>query len=401
MTDLDEIKNTILSRYPLFGSATANINFESKKEIKTVKTDGRTIYYDPEFLAGKNVDDQVYLIAHEICHVAFNHITRSIGKNPKLWSLATDAVVNAFLEKDGFSISKDAVTKEQLKDIGFYVSDIIGYSAEELYEGLFIKQEEFRNDPNSKKYDKNDNPNQSSEDENLTDDEISDGEKDEEGEEDNHSMWEDEVHREMQPDGTEETDEKNGAGNNTNSTIRKIDGYAESKPLIDWRLWLKEALCLDVDWSYENAVIEDGIVKPNLETYPLPETEILLDTSGSIHEDLLKNFLSECRKIIKTSRVKVGCFDTEFYGWNEVRELGDIEKIEYLGGGGTNFETAAGAFTKRVENKIVLTDGYARMPRKAVDAIWVVYGTDTINPPGGRVIHIPEEQAKRLYKKRS
>ena len=169
-----------------------------------------------------------------------------------------------------------------------------------------------------------------------------------------------------------------------------------SKLLIDWRYVLREAIQYDVDWSYKNAYVEDGVVNANLEEQPIPETEIVLDTSGSINEVLLKNFLRECKNILIQSRVKVGCFDTEFYGFHDIRTKEDIETMEFVGGGGTNFDVAVGAFTKRVENKIIFTDGKARMPNMKVDAIWVVFGNEKINPEGGKVIHIDKEALSKL-----
>ena len=147
----------------------------------------------------------------------------------------------------------------------------------------------------------------------------------------------------------------------------------------------------------ENAIIEDGVISANLEEQPMPETEIVLDTSGSINETLLKNFLRECKNILQHSRLKVGCFDTEFYGFHEIRTEEDIENMRFEGGGGTNFDVAVGAFSRRVENKIIFTDGDAYMPNKPLDAIWIVFGRIRINPKGGKVIQIDGEQLERLY----
>ena len=158
----------------------------------------------------------------------------------------------------------------------------------------------------------------------------------------------------------------------------------------------KEAIKYDVDWSYQNATIENGIVTPNLEEQLRPETEIVLDTSGSIDETLLRNFLRECKNILQTSKVKVGCFDTEFYGFTEIKSTSDIDNLPFHGGGGTNFDVAVNAFTKRVENKIIFTDGEAKMPSTPIDAIWIVFGEYKINPAGGKVIYMAAEQLKRL-----
>ena len=191
--------------------------------------------------------------------------------------------------------------------------------------------------------------------------------------------------------------QSHGYGSITNSERRNITDIGTSEPLIDWRRLLKEAVKYDVDWSYQNAGIEDGVVTAYLEEMPRPETEIVLDTSGSIDETLLRNFLRECKNILQTSKVKVGCFDTQFYGFTEIKDVSDIDNLEFYGGGGTNFDAAVNAFTRRVENKIIFTDGDADMPSTPIDAIWIVFGEAKINPVGGKVIYINDEQLDRLY----
>ena len=37
------------------------------------------------------------------------------------------------------------------------------------------------------------------------------------------------------------------------------------------------------------------------------------------------------------------------------------------------------------------------MPKKALDAIWLVFGDERIDPVGGKVIYISNEQLNRLY----
>ena len=54
------------------------------------------------------------------------------------------------------------------------------------------------------------------------------------------------------------------------------------------------------------------------------ETEIVLDTSGSIDDKLLRNFLRECKNILNFYKIKVGCFDTKFYGFTEIKNMKDI-----------------------------------------------------------------------------
>lgn len=505
--NVENIKRRMLIKYPFFGSAVASLKMRAAKGLGTIGTDGKSIYYDPKFLSEASEEKQTFLFAHEICHIAFNHILRSEGKDKELWNIATDAVINSFLEKDGMEIPEDGVSKKTLNERGFDVESILGYNAEQLYNVLLKQkeqqqqeqqeqqsgqdgssdnqeqnnenqeqnqsgnsgngenQQEQQEQENSQSQDQQNNGSSGSQDNQEQNEESKEqssgsgsGDSGEQSENDDsknqdvghdtHSFWDEAIKeknsgkssesknedqkqeqeksledklKEMQDKlselGEKEAFEKNeqtreeqlkelldalskeskGAGSTTNSEIRKTGSIGTSKPLIDWRLWLREAISMDVDWSYQNAELEDGVVRPNLETYPIPETEIILDTSGSIHETLLKNFLRECKNILQASRVKVGCFDTRFYGFNEIRTLDDIDNMDYVGGGGTDFNVAVNSFTKRVENKIIFTDGDASMPRTAINAIWIVFGGTKINPPGGRVIHIDDEQLGRLY----
>ena len=146
--------------------------------------------------------------------------------------------------------------------------------------------------------------------------------------------------------------------------------------------------------------MRDGYFKHRLEQIPIPETEILLDTSGSVSETLLKNFLRECKNILNNSRVKVGCFNTEFHGFTELKRPEDIDNMDFPIGGGTDFSAAVEAFSRRATNKIIFTDGYAPMPSKPVrNMIWVVFGDNKIKPKTGRVINITGDKLDKLSQK--
>ena len=444
--DINAIKRKMLVKYPFFGSVVANVAYKENKDIPTAGTDGETIYYNPDYLESLSIEEQTFVFAHEVCHIAFNHILRSEGKDPKLWNIATDGVINQFLKRDGLKMAKGGVD----------ISEAINYDAEQLYYKLLKekKQSQQQKDGQDNSQSGQGNQQQSQSQQQSGGGSGEDSQEEEKKQDvghDTHSMWEQAVkkHKEQQ----EKSDKKESlldkllgkdnkenselekkqkelenmgekdafkknledkkkqleelkeaiskqasqAGTSTNRDIRTVNDIGTAKPIVDWRYVLREAIKYDVDWSYKNATLEDGVVVANLEEQPMPETEIVLDTSGSINEILLKNFLRECKNILKHTKLKVGCFDTEFYGFHEIRTEEDIEKMRFEGGGGTNFNVAVGAFSRRVENKIIFTDGEASMPNMPLDAIWIVFGGERINPKGGRVIHITPEQLDRLY----
>lgn len=446
MFNLEEIKGKMLVKYPFFGSIISNVTFNETKGIDTAATNEEEIVYNEDFMNTLSINDQIFVLAHETMHIAFNHIKRGDNKNHEIWNIATDAVINAFLKKDGFDVKEDFV----------YYEDAINYNAEQYYEKLMKEQEDNKNNQNgqSGQEQNNSNGNDSmsnshanssheywykpfeekiqkdinkskeikeqningfnSQNENVSKEEQEEKKKQEELEKAKKEISEKEEKESFNENRKQKKDalkklrdeliKQSQAGNTTTSDIIGDLDIGEASKYIDWRLLLKEAVNLDVDWSYQNATIEEGVVTAHIEEIMKPEAEIVLDTSGSIDKQLLINFLKECKNIISTSRVKVGCFDTKFYGFQEVRNEKEIEKLEFKGGGGTNFNIAVNAFSKRVENKIIFTDGEATMPDKNVDAIWVVFGNKKIKPKGGRVIYISEEQlndlkiAKKVFK---
>ena len=447
--NIEFIKRRLLVKYPFFGSVVANSNFIAEPAVGTAGTDGKTIYYNPNFMESITDEEQMFVFAHEICHIAFDHIFRSEGKDKDLWNIATDSVVNAFLKQDGLPIVEG----------GIDIPEAINYDAEEMYKKLLEEKKQFQQQSSSSGESSQEQNKQSQEQSGSGSGEGSqEEEKQQDVGHDTHSMWDKAIEKKYQDEksklnpgqsdnkdeekqstderknkeqekkkneeirkitelGEKETFKQNkitrkkqleelrnalasmshGHGSITNSERRNIENIGTSKPLIDWRRLLKEAVKYDVDWSYQNAGIEDGVVTAYLEEMPRPETEIVLDTSGSIDETLLRNFLRECKNILQTSKVKVGCFDTQFYGFTEIKDVSDIDNLAFYGGGGTNFDVAVNAFTKRVENKIIFTDGNAVMPSTPIDAIWIVFGGIKINPVGGKVIHIDDEQLDRLY----
>ena len=125
-TDIDSIKRKLLIKYPTFGSVIANIEFQASKDIETAGTDGKVLLYNPKFLGGLSEKQQIFIFAHEICHVAFEHIFRSEGKDKRLWNIATDSVINALLKQDGLPIVEGGVD----------IPEAINYDAEEMYNKL-------------------------------------------------------------------------------------------------------------------------------------------------------------------------------------------------------------------------------------------------------------------------
>lgn len=411
MFDIQDIRKKVLIKYPPFGSFLANLPFIEDytclyKGKPTAATDDNAIYYHPDFINSLNEKQQIAVFAHEISHVVLKHLERRTGKDPELWNIACDASINGNLKKDGLELVEEMIERD----------DALLFSEEELYE--IIKEEE-KNNNNKKRpqphvshdsWDKKqDNQNNSEKEDNSKNNSKETDKKDNSSSEssetiDANSFFEKARHdrienlKKLKENLVKQALKTNPNKDYKNNSINNIDGATR---LVDWRRLLENNCRIDKDWTYQNATIEYGVLTPHMEDLPIPTIEILLDTSGSINTQLLRNFLKECLGILTYSKIKVGCFDDDFYGFQEVRNKNDIENFPLKGGGGTNFDIAVKAFSKDADNKIIFTDGLADMPNVSAKIIWVVFGKAKINPLGGKVIYINENQYEDLNKSTS
>ena len=149
-----DAKRKMLAKYPRFGSeiAVANIEFKDNLKYHTAATDGKNIYVDPNYFETLSENDRLFTIAHEIMHIKFMHMFRlkdksGVKRDPELWNIATDAIINANLERDGFTIKEGYVNMPEALD----------YSAEEFYQKLLQekekKEQEQKNNQNQKQED--------------------------------------------------------------------------------------------------------------------------------------------------------------------------------------------------------------------------------------------------------
>lgn len=410
--DIDAIKRKLLIKYPTFGSVIANLEFQASKDIATAGTDGKVLLYNPKFVSGLSDKERTFLFAHEVCHVAFEHIFRSEGKDKQLWNIATDSVINALLKQDGLPMIEGGVD----------IPEAVNYDAEEMYNKLLEekkKQQEQQSSQGNQELQSSQGSQKQQSSQEQTEEQADVGH-------DTHSLWDKAIEErkketnEFVEKGEKETFKQNKierrkqlqelskelaeqssheAGTGIQRQGKKLSDIGIATPLIDWRKLLRQAVKYDEEWTRKNARMRNGHFRHKVEEIPIPETEILLDTSGSVSETLLRNFLRECKNILANSKVKVGCFNTEFHGFTELRRVEDIDNMSFPIGGGTDFNAAVEAFSRRVPNKIIFTDGKAPMPEKAVrNVIWVVFGNQQINPRGGKVININGEQLRKLYR---
>ena len=344
VTDFSEICDRLTERYPQWAERIRMLEFTETPSVRPVGNDGRGIAYNGRLLRYYTPESRCFYVAQQLLHLQFGHEARRGDRDPRLWRLATDAVVNAMLKEDGFEVPGDAVLLPEGGE----------RSAEELYGALLAEQDDL--EP-----------------------------KDAPGETEK-------LEEERRPE-----PESKQAGGETSAQAREIDEPGLAAIVAGLAEMLEPSMQLDFDW-FPGSTIRDGVLRHEFRAYPVAHAEILLDTSASVDAELLRAFVRGVKGLMRQDAViRVGCFDTRFYGFQEVANEEDIRNLQLQGSGGTDFRAAIHAFTGDAENRIIFTDGFAEMPEERCDAIWVVYGSTTIRPVGGRVLYSRPTEEKEKH----
>ena len=98
----------------------------AKDDVQTMATDGKSIFYNPEWSNTLTDEEMDFVRCHEGMHRVLRHHLRMNDRDSELWNIATDYAINSILKKSGMTMPKD----------GLYSREYEGMSAEKIYETL-------------------------------------------------------------------------------------------------------------------------------------------------------------------------------------------------------------------------------------------------------------------------
>jgi len=99
---LIKARMSLLFKHPFFGQLALRLTLTpaSRQWCPTAATDGKKFYYNPAFILELDDKENVFLVAHELGHCIYEHFMRREGRDPKLWNIAGDYIINNTLETD-------------------------------------------------------------------------------------------------------------------------------------------------------------------------------------------------------------------------------------------------------------------------------------------------------------
>ncbi|KXB00702.1 hypothetical protein AKJ41_03750 [candidate division MSBL1 archaeon SCGC-AAA259O05] len=149
------------------------------------------------------------------------------------------------------------------------------------------------------------------------------------------------------------------------------------------------------DWKRPNRkFLRSGFYFPTLKSQRL-EVAFAVDTSGSVSDDELRDFMSEVKGALDSFpsyKVRLLACDADVHTEVTAERRGDFDGFakEIRGGGGTSFVPVFDELKDEpVKALVYLTDGHGNFPDKipSYDVLWVINNRD-VDPPWGKVIRL-------------
>ena len=419
----------LLLEHPFFGSLCLRMEPREDPGCATAWTDGRTLAYNPIYVAGLR-DEQVRgLMAHTVMHPACQHHTRRGGRDHDLWNMACDHAINWILLDAGITLPP-----KHLDDPAYH-----GLSADEIYAELHtLRTEEQRPSPVQGEGEADGEVELDGLDTSAGDGEgLGEDGSPAAGDSGGGEPGDGADEGDQAEDGSERTGDPGGSGE-VRDGERQAEGGASDESGADeqWELALAQAAqqareCGDLTGGLERLVrevlapkldwrellaryIDDrarddyswtppskrfldlDIILPSLSNRKLPEVVLAIDTSGSVTEAEMARFGAELSGLLESfeTTVHVVYCDCEVKGAESFDRADLPLDLNPLGGGGTDFRPAF----SWVEDQgldpaclVYLSDlECRRFPERepGYPVLWARVGKDGAVPPFGDVINI-------------
>ena len=385
---LTKARVRMLLKHPFWGNLATRMKLvEASDWCQTAATDGRHFYYCTDFINKLDDDELVFLFGHEVGHCVYNHMGRRGDRDPQIWNMANDYLVNDMLIEN--NVGRKITAVQILHDTKYR-----GMTSEEIYDELIKNAVKIQ----------------------VTLDMHMDGSGDEEkdgkgsdGKSKSSGVKIDEETmkkiRDEMKEAILQSAQAAGAGNTPSGIKRLIQQF--TAPKMRWqdiiRIQLESSLKNNYSFTRPSRKgWHTGAILPGMLPAEHLVVVIAIDMSGSISDEMARDFLSEVKGMMDmytTYGIHVFCFDTEVYNPVTFSDDGgeDIHEYETMGGGGTDFDCA---FEYMKENDIqpkqfiMFTDGYpfgSWGDENYCDTVFVIHGNDTIVSPFGLTAYYKAE----------
>ena len=334
------------------------------EDIPTAATNGVTILYNPEFIKSLDTAELTGLMAHEVWHIAFQHLTRRNERDPKIWNIAGDYVINLMLKEAGFQLPREGLYDTQFKDM----------TTEQVYSEIFDEAQngfpDFKQDilANNEGNDEGDPQ--------LSDKDL-----------------QDKLTSIVVQAQTQSMMAGKQAGEIPGEISRLIDDLIN--PKLNWKQlldrYVSDRIKNDYSWKRPNRRFMPEHYLPSMYSETIGNVTVAIDTSGSVSDNELQAMLSEIqsiRDLYKPKELKIIDCDYDIHNVYTIDEHTDILSLNFTGGGGTSFHPVFEYCEDYPPSVLIyFTDLYASQIEEPVryDVLWICNSSHDPAPIGDTI----------------
>jgi predicted metal-dependent peptidase len=362
--------------------------------MQTMGVDAKgNCFYADEFVSSLTKDEVRGTLCHEVLHVALLHHSRRGSRNADVANIAQDIVVNMMVRKASLTLPKGVIDVNTSTDVCELTLEGVRMQIQKVSERLW---EDIYNEIMQSLKASGKSPKEGMRNRQMGFDVHFDG--DGETGEDMSPQEVEAAERKWQKALCDACTYAKQQGKMPLGMQRIIDEILQ--PKVQWKSLLLKYMrphMTPVDWSYHKPHRKSQLLEVFLPVTlkEAIEVEVVVDTSGSIQQKDLTEFVSEIVGIAKSFpnvTMWITFCDAEVQTRYKI-DNGDIPKIlacEAKGGGGTSMEKALDHINKnnpQIPLVIVMTDGYDSYERKQRDypfeVLWVIQKDGQSNQPYG------------------
>ena len=414
----------ILMNHGFYGLLLMHMVFALDKDCETAATDGRRIFFGPDFLENLSDGELDFVLMHEILHVVLQHCFRQGERDNERFNIACDIVVNSnILLSNHLDLRSITLQGQPAMHIAPDGQEGYELTAEQVYGMLPVISKTSKNKGGSGDAGEGASKNKAEEESEggfaLGRAQKKQGKKEncerKKDTWDDHSRWgmeeEDDILRDVwvkrmmdAQDAILLQDPSNSRGLIPLCVDRILKELRQSQT--DWRQVLNDFVQEEiVDYSFtppDRRFDDSPFYLPDFNDKDDLVQNILfmIDTSGSMSDDMITAAYSEVKGAIDQFDGKLagwlGFFDAAIVEPQPFENEEEFRIIRPKGGGGTDFQIIFEYVHQYMADDppvsiIILTDGYAPFPKehlsKGIPVLWLL-NNDEVEPPWGKVARI-------------
>ena len=410
--NIERLQVQVRMQFPWWAVIANLLDWEIDNSIDTACTNGRWVKFNESFMDSMSEDEQLFVVLHELTHIALKHHLRRGTREHSRFNIAADHRINLELKgTKGVRMPACGLADPQYTGLTEYeIYELLADKPEDKPEDQESGDSEDESDDNSDDSEGSDSDSDESDEPGESESESGDNGDSDESEAssvgmgdvvdgDDGSMTEAEL-QEME----KEIDQAIQLADNLSTMAGKGGGLlgeiarSAREPEIDWRKPLRRWVTNEFPSfrSYrrvDRRWLAAGVVWPGVEKQNQTELVFALDCSSSMSRQKVAQLSREVESAFQQADLATVhiLYFTDGVHIHETYKRGQkFKELSKFPSGGTCFDSL---FEYIVENcpkakaAIVMTDGYDEFPAKPkMNVLWAM--TTGIVPPFGEVLKV-------------